>query len=104
MPNTETPAGTAGGPVALPDLPEKLRVHALAKLLGRASREVLAALADLGVEVRSAQSSLDRVTAEKVAAALQPATGTADPAPAADAPAEPAAEVPTEAAAEAPAE
>ena len=64
MPNTEMPAGTAGGPVALPDLPEKLRVHALARLIGRTSREVLAALADLDIEVRGAQSSIDRSAVE----------------------------------------
>jgi ribonuclease E len=92
MPNTETPAGPAGGPVALPDLPEKLRVHALARLVGRTSKEVLAALADLGTEVRSAQSSVDRATAEKVAAVLAPApeapaAPAQDTAPAAEQPA-----------------
>ena len=56
MSNNDSPAGTAGGPVPLPglgDLPEKLRVHALAKLLGRTSREVMAALPELGFEARS---------------------------------------------------
>ena len=42
MTNSDSPAGPTGGPVTLPgldDLPEKLRVHALAKLLGvRAGR------------------------------------------------------------------
>ena len=47
MTKNDSPAGSAGGPVALPDLadlPEKMRVHALAKLIGVTSREVLAAL------------------------------------------------------------
>jgi ribonuclease E len=73
MSNIDSPTGSTGGPVTVPaqhDLPEKMRVHALAKLLVRTSREVLAALADLGVEVRSAQSSIDRKVAEQVAAAL----------------------------------
>ncbi len=83
MPNTETPAGSAGGPVALSDLPEKLRVHALAKLVGRTSREVLAALADLGIDARTAQSSVDRAAAEKVVTSLAPEA----PAPAAEQPA-----------------
>ena len=50
MSNSDSPAGPTGGPVTLPglgDLPEKLRVHALAKLLGRTSREVMAALLEL---------------------------------------------------------
>ncbi|MEJ8279010.1 translation initiation factor IF-2 N-terminal domain-containing protein [Pseudonocardia spirodelae] len=88
----DTPAGDTGG---LSDLPEKMRVHALAKLLGTASREVLQALADLGQEVRSVQSSITRVTAEQVVAALRPAPGGADGAGsaggAAEIPAEPAA-------------
>ncbi|GGP42704.1 translation initiation factor IF-2 N-terminal domain-containing protein [Saccharothrix coeruleofusca] len=76
MSNTEKPAGPAGGgsatPVhpALADLPEKLRVHALAKLLGASSKDVIAALADLGEPVRSAQSSVTRDLAVKVAESL----------------------------------
>ena len=42
MTNSDSPAGATGGPVTLPgldDLPEKLRVHALAKLsVARAGR------------------------------------------------------------------
>jgi ribonuclease E len=49
-----------------------MRVHALAKLLERTSREVVAALAELGVEVRSAQSSIERDVAQQVVAALAP--------------------------------
>jgi len=73
MSNIDSPAGSTGGPVTVPartDLPEKMRVHALAKMLVRTSREVLAALADLGVEARSAQSSIDRRAAEQVIVAL----------------------------------
>ncbi|MBW0092602.1 translation initiation factor IF-2 N-terminal domain-containing protein, partial [Pseudonocardia sp. KRD-188] len=57
----------------LPELPDKMRVHALARLLGRTSKEVLAVLADLGVAARSPQSSIDRKAAEQVVSALQPA-------------------------------
>ncbi|MCO1656576.1 translation initiation factor IF-2 N-terminal domain-containing protein [Pseudonocardia humida] len=72
MSNNEPPAGNAGGLVGVPDLPARMRVHALARAISRTSREVLAALADLGVEVRSAQSSVDRAAAERVIAALAP--------------------------------
>src|ERR1700754_1780489 len=75
MSNNDSPAGAAGGPVTvsrLEELPERMRVHALAKVLGRTSREVLAVLTDLGVEVRSAQSSIDRKSAERVVTALVP--------------------------------
>jgi ribonuclease E len=83
MPNTKDPAVTAGGGlrtsepgvpetttgehVALADLPAKVRVFALAKLLNRSSREVLDVLSGLGEPARSAQSSLDRDVAVKVA-------------------------------------
>ncbi|NMH79115.1 Rne/Rng family ribonuclease [Pseudonocardia xinjiangensis] len=87
MSNIDSPAGSTGGPVTVPgldELPERMRVHALAKLLGRTSREVMAALTDLGVEVRSAQSSIDRKSAEQVVTALvpgsaEPAAGSAEP-------------------------
>ncbi|HET6259424.1 MAG TPA: translation initiation factor IF-2 N-terminal domain-containing protein [Pseudonocardia sp.] len=89
MSNNDSPAGTTGGPVTVPvldDLPAKMRVHALAKVLGRTSREVLAVLADLGEAGRSAQSSIDRKVAEQVVTALVPATAarSADPEPAAE--------------------
>jgi ribonuclease E len=71
----DAPTGDSGGPVPLPELPEKLRVHALAKLIGRTSKEVLAALVDLGNAARSAQSSVDRKTAEQVVSALVPDSG-----------------------------
>ncbi len=78
MSKSDAPAGGTGGPVTVPAtvdldaLPEKVRVHALAKLIGRTSREVLAALAELSVEAKSAQSSVDRKAAEQVVAALVP--------------------------------
>ncbi|MCE6993602.1 translation initiation factor IF-2 N-terminal domain-containing protein [Saccharothrix sp. S26] len=76
MSNTEKPAGPAGGGSATPghpdlaDLPAKLRVHALAKLLGASSKDVVAALADLGETVKGAQSSVSRDLALKVAESL----------------------------------
>src|SRR3954454_19173645 len=76
MSNSDSPAGSAGGPVTVPaldELPEKMRVHALAKLLGSSSKDVLTALAAIGVEARTAQSSIDRKAAEQVVLALQPA-------------------------------
>jgi ribonuclease E len=96
MSNNVSPAGSTGGPVTVPgldELPDRMRVHALAKLLGRTSREVLAALADLGVEARSAQSSIDRKSAEQVVTALVPgvADSPAGPAEPAGGRAEPAA-------------
>ncbi|GEL16821.1 translation initiation factor IF-2 N-terminal domain-containing protein [Pseudonocardia asaccharolytica] len=72
MSNDDAPAGSAGGPSALADLPERLRVHALARLIGRTSREVLAILNEQGIEVRSAQSSVERRVAEQVVSALLP--------------------------------
>uniref|UniRef100_UPI0015F122AD translation initiation factor IF-2 N-terminal domain-containing protein n=1 Tax=Pseudonocardia pini TaxID=2758030 RepID=UPI0015F122AD len=59
----DAPAGGTGGPFSVSDLPEKLRVHALAKLIGRTSKEVLAALADVGSPASSAQAGVDRKTA-----------------------------------------
>ncbi|WP_434448900.1 translation initiation factor IF-2 N-terminal domain-containing protein [Lentzea sp. E54] len=76
MSNTEKPAGGTGGQgvVAarpeLADLPDKLRVHALAKLLDVSSKDVMTALADLGEVARSAQSSVSRDVALKVAETL----------------------------------
>ncbi|WP_433269709.1 translation initiation factor IF-2 N-terminal domain-containing protein [Actinosynnema sp. CS-041913] len=75
MSNTNKPAGAGGGNAtsahpALADLPDKLRVHALAKLLGTSSKDVVAALADLGETVKGAQSSVSRDLAIKVAESL----------------------------------
>jgi ribonuclease E len=87
MVNTTTPAGGIGGgtdasavtPSEGADLasllPSKLRVHALAKLLSVSSKDVMAALAELGVEVSSAQSSIDRETALRALQMLLPEPG-----------------------------
>ncbi|MFF7942241.1 translation initiation factor IF-2 N-terminal domain-containing protein [Nocardia gamkensis] len=87
-------------------LPERIRVHALAKLLGVTSKRILAKLTEMGAEARSAQSNVDRAVAESVrdalvtveadAAAAQPAAGQVD----ASAPAQ-TAEPPEDAAADA---
>jgi ribonuclease E len=76
MSNTDKPAGNPGGDNVtsahpeLADLPPKLRVHALAKLLGASSKDIVAALADLGETVRGVQSSVSRDVALKVAESL----------------------------------
>ncbi|HXT43692.1 MAG TPA: translation initiation factor IF-2 N-terminal domain-containing protein [Pseudonocardiaceae bacterium] len=87
MANTTAPAGGIGGRAASPattspyggdlvaSLPDKLRVHALAKLLAVSSKDVIAALGELGVAVRSAQSSIDRETAVRALQALLPEPG-----------------------------
>ncbi|SDN52707.1 translation initiation factor IF-2 N-terminal domain-containing protein [Allokutzneria albata] len=74
MPKTDTPAGGAGGDSTAPgpELPAKLRVHALAKLLGASSREVMATLVELGFAVSSAQSSITRDVAMQVVDHLAP--------------------------------
>ncbi|WP_408642075.1 translation initiation factor IF-2 N-terminal domain-containing protein [Speluncibacter jeojiensis] len=83
--NTETGAST--DPHAI-EFPNRLRVHALAKLIGVTSKQVLAELAALGEQVRTAQSSIDRTVAERVHAALT--GGGSEAAPAEAAPVEPA--------------
>ncbi|MFI5610507.1 translation initiation factor IF-2 N-terminal domain-containing protein [Amycolatopsis sp. NPDC051903] len=81
MSNADTPADQTGGNTAasvasrLGELPPRIRVHALAKLLGQSSRDLLAKLAELGESPRSAQSSVTREVAFHVAEAL---TGPAD--------------------------
>ncbi|WP_086825196.1 translation initiation factor IF-2 N-terminal domain-containing protein [Allokutzneria sp. NRRL B-24872] len=84
MPKTESPAGSAGGDSTAFDLPAKLRVHALAKLLGASSREVMATLVELGFAVSSAQSSITREVATQVVDHLAPDDDTADTADVAD--------------------
>ncbi|MDQ2881319.1 MAG: translation initiation factor IF-2 N-terminal domain-containing protein [Actinomycetota bacterium] len=88
MANTTTPAGGIGGWTdassttatdradLATSLPSKLRVHALAKLLSVSSKDVIGALAELGIAVGSAQASIDRETAMRAFAVLLP-----DPAP-----------------------
>ncbi|MEV0294022.1 translation initiation factor IF-2 N-terminal domain-containing protein [Nocardia sp. NPDC050710] len=53
-------------------LPERIRVHALAKRLGVTSKRILAKLTELGADARSAQSNVDRAVAESVRDALVP--------------------------------
>ena len=90
MSNVDTPAEGTGGNLATPtpgsalgELPPRVRVHALAKLLGSNSRDVLAKLTELGEPARSAQSSVPRDTAIRVAEALagQPEPPAPDPEP-----------------------
>ncbi|WP_020107248.1 translation initiation factor IF-2 N-terminal domain-containing protein [Nocardia sp. 348MFTsu5.1] len=78
------------------EFPHKMRVHALARILGLSSREVLAHLADMGITARSPQSSIVRSTAiavrDKIAAEAEPADSEAsaepsEPAETAEAPA-----------------
>ncbi|AHK32627.1 Ribonuclease E [Rhodococcus opacus PD630] len=90
-PTNSEPNETATAGSAVPALPEKIRVHALAKLLGVTSKQVLAEAAALGTELRSAQSSLQRDVAERVHAAFTAAQNAPTEAPAA---AEPVAETP----------
>ncbi|WP_433491928.1 translation initiation factor IF-2 N-terminal domain-containing protein [Nocardia grenadensis] len=63
-------------------LPERIRVHALAKRLGVTSKRILAKLSELGTEARSPQSSVDRAVAESVRESLTapPALAPAEPA------------------------
>jgi len=65
---------------ATPALPEKIRAHALAKLLGVTSKQVLAEAAALGTELRSAQSSLSREIAERIHATVTGAVAAPEPA------------------------
>ncbi|QVI25356.1 translation initiation factor IF-2 N-terminal domain-containing protein [Nocardia tengchongensis] len=53
-------------------MPERIRVHALAKLLGTTSKRILAHLTEMGAQARSPQSSLDRTVAETVRDAFGP--------------------------------
>ncbi|OZE95163.1 ribonuclease E [Rhodococcus sp. 15-2388-1-1a] len=81
------------------ELPTRLRVHALAKILGVTSKQLLVTLGELGIEARSAQSSLSRDVAESVRDSVNaPAAPTVDssiaePTPVPDAD-EPAGELP----------
>jgi ribonuclease E len=71
------------------DLPDRLRVHSLARVLGTTSRRILDALSELDGRSRSAHSSVDRTDAVRVRDVLaaaptaepeaEPATG--DPTP-----------------------
>ncbi|MGQ0718876.1 MAG: translation initiation factor IF-2 N-terminal domain-containing protein [Pseudonocardiales bacterium] len=84
MANTTTPAGgiggrtdtsSASGPAGAElaaSLPDRLRVHALAKLLSLSSKEVMVVLTELGIAIRSPQSSIDRGTALRAVQVLLP--------------------------------
>ncbi|PKW14864.1 translation initiation factor IF-2 N-terminal domain-containing protein [Saccharopolyspora spinosa] len=80
MLNMDTPAGSTSGQSPTPtregqgtiELPAKLRVHALAKLLGASSREIITTLESIGESVRSAQSNITRDVALQVVQALHP--------------------------------
>nr|WP_258174806.1 ribonuclease E/G [Actinopolyspora mortivallis] len=54
------------------ELPPKMRVHALAKMLEVTSREVIAKLGELGHSVRSAQANITREVALEVVGSLRP--------------------------------
>lgn len=96
MTNADTPADNTGGDTATPigplgELPARVRVHALARLLGSNSRDVLAKLTELGETARSAQSSVPKDVAIRVAEAFaaDPAEqSAAEPGPAEPAPVE----------------
>ncbi|WP_018179603.1 translation initiation factor IF-2 N-terminal domain-containing protein [Jongsikchunia kroppenstedtii] len=77
------------------EFPHKLRVHALARILGLSSREVLAHLSELGTAVRSPQSSIDRSAAVAVRDRITALAEGGDTAAESDA-AQPAAEAPPE--------
>jgi ribonuclease E len=73
MSDIDVPAGQPGGPSTVSEpveLPEKLRVHALARRLSVTSRRVLDALIELGAPARGPQSSIDRTSAARVAESL----------------------------------
>ena len=57
-------------PQAEDDLPQRLRVHSLARVLGTTSKRVIDALAELDGRARGVQSSVDHADAVKVRAAL----------------------------------
>ncbi|NLE82043.1 MAG: Rne/Rng family ribonuclease [Rhodococcus sp.] len=97
--NSESNSVAAGSDV--PALPAKIRVHALAKLLGVTSKQVIAEAAKLGTELRSAHSSVVREAAEQIRAALTEPERS-DTAP--EAPAHTAPDVPVDTAPQVPAE
>ncbi|BBZ76707.1 ribonuclease E [Mycolicibacterium anyangense] len=82
---------TAAAPAG-EELPDRLRVHSLARVLGTTSRRVLDALSELDGRTRSAHSTVDRTDAVRVRDVLaqEPAAAAEAPAPetpAAEAPA-----------------
>ncbi|WP_235900646.1 translation initiation factor IF-2 N-terminal domain-containing protein [Lolliginicoccus suaedae] len=87
QPNTsgEPAAQSADSEDSRPVFPAKMRVHALAKLLGQTSKQLLASLKEQGHEMRSAHSTVERALAEQL---WDDAQGTAGPAGAAGSPPE----------------
>ena len=82
-PQWEPPAAAGGD-----DLPERLRVHSLARVLGTTSRRVLDALSDLDGRSRSAQSTVERSDAVRVRDVLAQNSETDEPPAEAEAEAE----------------
>ena len=80
--NGESTSNEVTGVGEAAQLPERIRVHALAKILGTTSKRILAHLTELGAPARSAHSSLDRTVAESVREALTPPADEAGTAPA----------------------
>jgi ribonuclease E len=66
-PSAQVPQALAA---ALAGLPQRVRVHDLARRAGLNSKQAIAALAEAGVEVGSASSSIDREVAETVLTSL----------------------------------
>ena len=67
MTDNGSPADANAASDPAEEFPTKLRVHALARLLGLTSRQILTHLSELGHEMRSPQSSIDRDVARSVA-------------------------------------
>jgi len=63
----------------VPNLPAKIRVHALAKMLGLTSKQVIAKATELGTALSSAHATLHRDAAREVYAALSGASEPAAP-------------------------
>ncbi len=78
---------TSQEPSQREELPDRLRVHSLARALGTTSKRVLDALSALDGRIRSAHSSVDRDDAVRVRELLATVPETAVPAGALDAPA-----------------
>ncbi|MCF8588272.1 translation initiation factor IF-2 N-terminal domain-containing protein [Gordonia liuliyuniae] len=88
MTDNGSPVNADSAHLTAEDIPLRLRVHALARLLGSTSRDVLGHLGELGVTARTAQSSISRDDAMLVAARYGAVADDDAPAtPAADAPA-----------------
>ncbi len=91
--NPDTAAGAAAP--EHPDIPDRLRVHSLARVLGTTSRRVLDALIEFDGRSRSAHSSVDRADAVRVRDLLA-AADSAEAAKSAETEAAPEADVSTE--------